>query len=175
MTKKEYYERICRGAVNFVKEYPELFTVVKKNYIIDRGYANPCMTTIEKDEAVDYRLARSYRIRGEAHAEKGKTDKAIADFTEAIRLNPRSSDAYYNRGIAYADKGDTDKAVSDFTEAVGIDPYMAEAYYNRGLVYRKNGDIAKAVDDFIETLRSGPNSGAAKKAKEALAKLNAGK
>ena len=40
--------------------------------------------------------------RGFSHAEKGDHDKAIADFTEAIRLDPKDADAYYYRGFSYA-------------------------------------------------------------------------
>ena len=38
--------------------------------------------------------------------DKGECDKAIADFTEAIRLDPQSASAYYDRGRAWAEKGD---------------------------------------------------------------------
>ena len=47
--------------------------------------------------------------RGFSHAEKGDHDKAIADFTEAIRLDPKDATAYNNRGASYAEKGDHDK------------------------------------------------------------------
>ena len=36
--------------------------------------------------------------RGWSHAEKGDHDQAIADYTEAIRLDPNYGLAYYNRG-----------------------------------------------------------------------------
>ena len=50
------------------------------------------------------------------------TDKAIADYTEAIRLNPKDAAAHCDRGRAYADKGDLDKANADYTEAIRLDP-----------------------------------------------------
>ena len=40
--------------------------------------------------------------RGWSHAVKGDQDQAIADFTEAIRLEPKVAAAYNNRGCAYA-------------------------------------------------------------------------
>ncbi len=36
---------------------------------------------------------------------KGEYDKAIADFTEAIRLDPKDARAYYNRGVAWTGEG----------------------------------------------------------------------
>jgi tetratricopeptide (TPR) repeat protein len=56
------------------------------------------------------------RVSG-CYAWKNWTDKAIADFTEAIRLDPKAADAYYNRGNAYGHKGDTEKAKADFDQA----------------------------------------------------------
>ena len=50
----------------------------------------------------DYALARAgyYKPRGSAYHQKREYDLAIADFTEAIHLNPADSDALYYRGEA---------------------------------------------------------------------------
>ena len=48
-------------------------------------------------------------------------DKAIRNFTEAIRLNPDAS-AYYNRGIAYMAKGDNARAIADFEAVLKLSP-----------------------------------------------------
>jgi Flp pilus assembly protein TadD len=46
--------------------------------------------------------------------------KAIADWTEAIRLNPNDADAYNDRGVAYGEIGDKAKAAADFAKADGL-------------------------------------------------------
>src|SRR5262245_65847149 len=66
--------------------------------------------------------------RGFSHAEKGDHDKAIADFTEAIRLDPKNATACYSRALSYDLKGDHDKAIADFTEAIRPEPKIAAAY-----------------------------------------------
>jgi tetratricopeptide (TPR) repeat protein len=48
--------------------------------------------------------------RGMAYGNKGEFDKAIADFTEAIQLDPKLAQAYNNRGVAYYFSGQYDKA-----------------------------------------------------------------
>ena len=63
----------------------------------------------------------------------GDCEKAIADYTEAIRLDPKDAKAYYNRGVAYGEKGERDKAIADFTEAIRLNPKMAWAYIFRGV------------------------------------------
>jgi len=49
-------------------------------------------------------------------------DKAIADFTKAIELDP--ANLYFNcsRGVAYFEKGDYDRAIADFETALRLDP-----------------------------------------------------
>ena len=58
------------------------------------------------------------------YGDKGDYDRAIADYDEAIRLDPRYAVAYYNRGVAYCDKGDYDRAIADYNEAIRLDPKL---------------------------------------------------
>jgi tetratricopeptide (TPR) repeat protein len=51
-----------------------------------------------------------YINRG-AYANLGQHQRAIDNFSEAIRLNPDCVDAYYNRGIIYLRQGNKDFAV----------------------------------------------------------------
>jgi tetratricopeptide (TPR) repeat protein len=64
---------------------------------------------------------------------------AIADFSEAIRPDPRDAIAYGNRGMAYYANGDLDRAIADFDKAIRPDPKDAIAYNNRGAATRRSG------------------------------------
>src|SRR4029077_967053 len=44
--------------------------------------------------------------QGNTDSNAGDYDRAIADFNEAIRLDPKSSIAFINRGDTYTNKGD---------------------------------------------------------------------
>jgi tetratricopeptide (TPR) repeat protein len=87
---------------------------------------------------------------------KGEFDKAIADFTESIRLDPRQAEVYCGRAYAYHQTGEFDKAIVDYDEAVRLDPKQATTYYNRGLAYAKKGDHDKAIVDFTEVILLNP-------------------
>ena len=61
---------------------------------------------------------------------KKEWEKAIADCSEAIRLEPRVALAYANRGMAWQKKGQYDKALGDLNEAVRLNPRNALGYNN---------------------------------------------
>jgi tetratricopeptide (TPR) repeat protein len=84
-------------------------------------------------------------------------DKAIEDYTQAIRLDPNSSIAYRERGKAYSDKGDQDKAIADYTQAIRLDPNYALAYNGRGAAYNNKRDYDRAIADYTQAIRLNPN------------------
>lgn len=96
--------------------------------------------------------------RGHAWGVTGNYDKAIADFTEAIRLIPEYTDAYVGRGLTWGNKKQYDKAIADFSKAIGLNPRNAAAFYGRGVAYSKKGDYDKAIADFTETVRLDPKN-----------------
>ena len=55
----------------------------------------------------------------------GNRDRAIADFDQVIRLNPKDAAAYNNRAIALADKSELDRAAADYEQALKLDPKFA--------------------------------------------------
>jgi Flp pilus assembly protein TadD len=63
--------------------------------------------------------------KGKVCFEEGDFDGALAAFTEAIRLDPKSAAALTERGRAYAMKRDCDKAIGDYTAAIRLDPQLA--------------------------------------------------
>jgi tetratricopeptide (TPR) repeat protein len=100
----------------------------------------------EGEKAVP-KTAGTFLDRGILFARRGDYDNAIADFTEAIRLDPNLAAAYFNRGLAYAHKEDYDRVIADYNAALQIDPNAAAAYNNRGLAYAHKEDYDRAIAD----------------------------
>jgi tetratricopeptide (TPR) repeat protein len=88
--------------------------------------------------------------------DKGDYDQAIADFNQAIQLDPKNAKAYYKRGNAYGHKDEYDKAIADEDQAIQIDPKYVDAYLNRGWDYSSKGDYGKAVADCDQAILIDP-------------------
>jgi Mrp family chromosome partitioning ATPase len=82
---------------------------------------------------------RSMRVhrRGNAWLECRQYDKAIAEFTDGIRLDPADAYAYRRRGYASNLIKDYDKAIADFSEAIRLKPGDADAFDGRGYAWFK--------------------------------------
>ena len=105
--------------------------------------------------------ARVHVRRGVAALEKGDNDAAIAEFTEAIRLDPRGAGAFSNRSAAWMMKNEFDKALADLNEAVRLEPRNARIFVNRGGIWLKKGHHGKAIADCNEAIRLDPSLAAA--------------
>jgi tetratricopeptide (TPR) repeat protein len=73
----------------------------------------------------DPRDAVAFHNRGLAYVAKDDIDRAIADYTRAIELNPNYGPAFEARGRAYARKGDYIRAIADVTRASELAPKVA--------------------------------------------------
>lgn len=80
-----------------------------------------------------------YFSRGIAYLKIHKHEKAIADFTKAIELNPRFLRAYTERATAFGSIFEFNKALEDTKKALEINPNSSEAYSAQGSVYSAQG------------------------------------
>lgn len=96
--------------------------------------------------------------RGEELSGAREYDRAIADYSDAIRLKPDYAEAYNNRGFAYYLKGDGARAIADYTRAIELRPDYPKAYNSRGVVYMSGGyGRDKAIADFDRAIALKPD------------------
>jgi len=65
-------------------------------------------------------LASAYNARGYAYLRMLNYNRAVIDFSEAIRLQPNYTNAYVNRAVARRHTGDTTGAAADQRKAYGL-------------------------------------------------------
>ncbi|MFN8371594.1 MAG: tetratricopeptide repeat protein [Anaerolineae bacterium] len=86
----------------------------------------------------------AYNGRGNLYLTTGDFDAAVADFNEAIRLNPQAAPAYSNRGEAYFAKGLVEDALKDFHDAHQLDPNYEYPIAGLAITYHALGQVADA-------------------------------
>lgn len=101
-------------------------------------------------------------MRGAAYQAQDNATKALADFDEAIRLDPKSARAYCDRA-ALEDEvlRQADKALADYNEAIRLAPEFHRAYFNRGVHFFVRHDYEHAIVDFNRAVQLMPNDGGA--------------
>jgi tetratricopeptide (TPR) repeat protein len=111
-------------------------------------------------DAADLLIA--FEHRGHAWNGKNDFDRAIADYSEAIRLNPQAWHAFILRGGAWREKKDFDRAIADYSEAIQLNPPhphdAAFVFDRRGLVYLKLGNYGAAIADYSSAINLDPES-----------------
>ncbi|MFZ5565291.1 MAG: tetratricopeptide repeat protein [Thermodesulfobacteriota bacterium] len=100
--------------------------------------------------------AITYSARAGAWSAKGDDQKALADYTTAIAIDPAYVHAYNNRAVVWQHKGEYDKAIADYTRAVEVVPGYAAAYTNRGNIWKRKGEYEKAVGDYSKAISLDP-------------------
>ena len=105
--------------------------------------------------------AEPYFHRGNARAEKGRYDQAIAYYTKAIEINPRFFEAYFFRGKTWVERGHLDRAIADYNKALEINPGNENTPYNmyywRGRAWDRKGHYDRAITDFGKALEIEPH------------------
>ena len=101
--------------------------------------------------------ADGYYQRGLQSSYKGELDRAIADFTEAIRLDPKSHHHFY-RAEMYRLKGDYDRAIVGFSESLRLGADKRGVYTGRAEAYRDKGDYDRALGEYDEYIKLSPDS-----------------
>jgi tetratricopeptide (TPR) repeat protein len=107
-----------------------------------------CTEALAAPEQTAEQKANSYKMRGLAYLQKGEADSAIADFSEAIRLNPKAASCYAHRGNIYQLRKDYDHAIADYSQAIALNPDRYPDFYSdRARAFLAQGDTERAKAD----------------------------
>jgi len=85
-------------------------------------------------------------------------DKAINDWTAAIKKHPKVIENYLHRGAAYERRGQLQNAIYDFSQVIKLSPGDPTVLEARGFAYLKLGMQEKGLADFNESVKRYPDN-----------------
>jgi TolB-like protein/DNA-binding winged helix-turn-helix (wHTH) protein len=83
--------------------------------------------------------------------------QAEKEFTQAVKLNPNSSDAHLWRGVFLAQMGRSDEGISEIKVAESLDPLSLAVHVNAGWVYYLARRDEQAVQEWRKILDIDPH------------------
>jgi len=104
----------------------------------DLDKAGPaCAAVVDNEKTAKPDLLKALVARGALYARHDQADRAIADDSRALQLDPTLADVFNARGELWLKKGDKPKAVQDFGAALRIDPNHEKAKANHKAIARE--------------------------------------
>ncbi len=103
--------------------------------------------------------AISHYVHGQLDIESGKTQKALAELTQAIKQNPNMVLAYEARGDIYRKQGQEHNAIHDYQHAVKLNPKSFHGWYELGVSFQAVHNFQSAVAAYQQSLQVEPKNG----------------
>jgi tetratricopeptide (TPR) repeat protein len=130
--------------------------------------------SLRKASEIDHKyspnLATALQQRAAAYLGDGKLQDALADLTEAIKIEPRDARIYESRAYAEMKANDLDKAQADYSEAIKLDPNQIRYYKLRSYIREVKGDYKGSMEDTDKVLQMDKNNAEAQARKARLEK-----
>jgi len=123
--------------------------------VADDTVVGACTKLIRSGTLSTRDLAEAFDRRGVAYDHLHQYEAAIADYNEALRLDPDNGNALNNRGVVFKHQKRYSLAIADFTNAMrklGLDPLP---YANRARTYWEIGNLGQAETDFAQAILTG--------------------
>lgn len=96
-------------------------------------------------------------LKGNQSVQQKDYPKALKEYEQALKLDPKNSKANLLLGLTYANTGELDKAIRYSQISLALEPSFA-AHRNLGLVYANKGEYEKARDSYERALKLNPSS-----------------
>ncbi len=126
-----------------------------KNYSFMATF-EPKITRVEPSTSVQGKVKGAREM-----AKQGKTDEAVAELEQAVRMDPNSKIAHLALGSLKARQYLPDDAIREYREVLRIDPLNIQAYLRLSRIYLRKKEFDKCEEYIENALRIDPRSPAA--------------
>ena len=96
---------------------------------------------------------------GQAYYEQSKFPDALAEFHQALEMNPRLPEAHYSTGMIYIKQGKLDEAAQEFNSELALDSKSIPALYQLASVKLQQRQTEEAIQLLNEVLGQKPSYG----------------
>ena len=94
--------------------------------------------------------------RGTESLKKGEGDRAVSEFSQAIKLAPNDLKSYSGRARAFMKLCRYEPAIADYTKILQRTPPNADLLQKRAWAHEKQGDVQAAIRDYTSVLEIEP-------------------
>jgi tetratricopeptide (TPR) repeat protein len=103
-------------------------------------------------------LAQTHNNLGVLFDQFGRREQALAEFSQAIALNPHEQNSLVSRGLIEREEGKLDAALQDFARAAQVTPSPLALYW-QGRVLEEKGQLPVAAEAYRSVMKLAPNFG----------------
>lgn len=138
-----------------------------------KGKFDDAILKLDKSIEIKNDFEVSYFYRAASYQALEKWDMAMLDYTKAIQLNSKMTDAYYNRARIILSRKDIqnpkiENAVSDLEIALSLDEKFIDALFAMAAAKKKQGKYNEAISYLDKLLEIEPDAINAKALKKLL-------
>ena len=98
----------------------------------------------------------AHDLLGVALNQQGRSDEALREHLESVRLKPRAAAPHNNAGVALQQLGRFDEAIARHQEAIRLKPRYPEAFYNLGTALERLGRPEEAMKNYQQAITLRP-------------------
>jgi tetratricopeptide (TPR) repeat protein len=152
----DYLERAVKGAPSLgdavirlsdayfkLNRYPDVIRVADK-------FLNENPKYFKRAELLQY--------RGCSYGLQNNDTKAMADFEEALILNPNNAENHKNKALVLKKLGNLEGAIVSFTASLRINPMQPNLYSDRGFCHGTMGHFSEALADYEKVAQLEPKN-----------------
>jgi stress-induced-phosphoprotein 1 len=143
------------------KKYDESIALYQKAMLEDNTHVikmalNKAKDTKKKEEAAAYinpEIAETHREKGNELFKEGNYPKAIKEYDEGLKRDPKSKAIFSNRCATYLKLMEFPSALKDAERCLELDPTFVKAYLRKGNCHHLMKEYHKAMKSYDDGLK----------------------
>jgi serine/threonine protein kinase/tetratricopeptide (TPR) repeat protein len=160
-TAISYFQRAQQEDSNFPLAFSGLAEAYFRQYQLTKDEKSSIAAVSAAEHARDLSAGQNipdvHFVLGTVYQQTGKTDEAINELKNALKLAPNSDEGYRRLGDALRSKNEND-SIAAYKKAIEINPYYWANHNSLGAALLKFGRTDEALEAFKEVTKLAPNN-----------------